>query len=67
MVASYGQIRNLRIVHNAASPSPYGVDRTQREGIVAFGRWRDEGSNGALLDRVAALIARTRAVSSAVA
>ena len=58
MVASYGQIRNLRIVHNAASPSPYGVDRTQREGVVAFGRWRNEGSNGALLDRVAALIAR---------
>lgn len=58
MMATYGQIRNLRIVHNVTSPAPHSIDRTEREGIVAVGRWWDEGANGAVLGQVATRIAR---------
>ena len=58
MEATYGRIRNLRVVHHAAAAVPHTIDRSQRDGVVAVGRWWDEGENGAVLDEVAARIAR---------
>lgn len=58
MIATYGQIRNLRVVHNATGPATHVVDRSSRDGIVAVGRWWDDGKNGAVLDQLAALLKR---------
>ncbi len=53
MVATYGAIRNLRVVHNATGAAPNIAHRGPREGVIAVGRWWDEAKNGAVLDAVA--------------
>jgi glycosyltransferase involved in cell wall biosynthesis len=58
MEATYGRIRNLRVVHHAAAAVPHTIDRSQKDGVVAVGRWWDEGENGAVMDEVAARIVR---------
>ncbi len=58
MVATYGQIRNLRVVHYATGAAPPAIHRPQRAGIVAVGRWWDEAANGAVLDEAAGRISR---------
>lgn len=58
MIATYGQIRNLRVVHYATGPAPHLVDRALRDGIVAVGRWWDQGENGPVMDLLAARLTR---------
>lgn len=59
MVATYGQIRNLRVVHEATGAALHAADRAAREGIVAVGRWWDEAKNGVVLDAAAGLMSST--------
>jgi glycosyltransferase involved in cell wall biosynthesis len=49
----YGPVRNLRVVHNATAAIGHDSDRPARHGVVAVGRWWDEGKNGAVLDSLA--------------
>lgn len=58
MVATYGQIANLRVVHSAVGSVPHLVDRSSRRGIVAFERWCDKVHNGAVLDQLAHRLGR---------
>ncbi|HWU64080.1 MAG TPA: glycosyltransferase family 4 protein [Ensifer sp.] len=54
MISTYGPIRNLRVVHYATGAVPRAADRIGRQGVVAVGRWWDEGKNGAVLHEAAA-------------
>ncbi len=54
MEATYGTIRNLRVAHNATGAAPHMTERGNRDGVVAVGRWWDEGKNGVVLDQLAA-------------
>lgn len=58
MTATYGQIRNLRVVHYATGAAPPAINRPHREGIVAVGHWWDEAGNGAVLDDAAGRVSR---------
>jgi glycosyltransferase involved in cell wall biosynthesis len=52
--AAYGPLPRLRVVHNA---SRVGSDpRPKKIFVFAAGRWWDEGKNGAVLDRAAAVM-----------
>ncbi|MBY5461559.1 glycosyltransferase family 4 protein [Rhizobium leguminosarum] len=52
--AAYGPLLRLRVVHNA---SRVGSDpRPKKIFVFAAGRWWDDGKNGAVLDRAAALM-----------
>lgn len=50
--ASYGQIDNLSVVHNATRPA--AGHHPKQAMVFAVGRWWDDGKNGALLDAAAA-------------
>ncbi|WFU50558.1 glycosyltransferase family 4 protein [Sinorhizobium terangae] len=54
LVRCYGQIDNLKVVHNGSRNS-YPVMPKQNF-VFAAGRWWDEGKNGAVLDQAAAYI-----------
>lgn len=58
VVKTYGQVRNLRVVHNATGSITHTAHREGREGVVAVGRWWDEAANGAVIDQAAARMTR---------
>lgn len=57
MVRTYGPIRNLAVIHNAA-PTPINrTDGAERNGVFAVARWWDEAKNAATLDHASAMLA----------
>jgi hypothetical protein len=50
----YGPLPHLSVVHNAAAPKPAAPGGRQ-DFALAAGRWWDDGKNGRVLDRAAAL------------
>lgn len=63
MEAAYGTIGNLQVVYNASALE--ASDEPKQEFVLAAGRWWDDGKNGAVLDKAAAMTRWTVAAAGA--
>ncbi|SCB58478.1 Glycosyltransferase involved in cell wall bisynthesis [Rhizobium aethiopicum] len=63
MEAAYGTIGGLKVVHNASSLE--ASEEPKRDFVLAAGRWWDDGKNGAVLDKAAAMTRWTVAAAGA--
>ncbi|WP_259665045.1 glycosyltransferase family 4 protein [Rhizobium bangladeshense] len=63
MEAAYGPIGGLHVVHNASSLE--ASDEPKQDFVLAAGRWWDDGKNGAVLDKAAAMTRWTVAAAGA--